>query len=325
MNQLTTTRSAGDVEPFDPNIRGVLGSSLYPGAKPASIDMVLDYCRAAKLNPLLKAVHIVPMSVRLPNGNYEYRDVIMPGIAHYRIQADRTGFYLGKTEPEFGPEQTRKWGSTECTFPAWCKVTVKRRVGQHVAEFTAVEFWLENFATAGRDKPYPNAMWSKRPFGQLHKCAEAQALRMAFPELLGGTNSAEEMEGKVIDAAELRDVTPAPAETKAETAKKRSRAAKAQLDGFAGKETPAEDADSSGDAAAIPEMPKATKTKLDAGKWGAAFTWISKTIGTLPAERRQEFAEAWAGVIILARDHNEEGAATVKQLCDDHGVTIDAS
>ena len=42
-------------------------------------------------------------------------------------------------------------------------------------------------------------MWKKRPFGQLEKCAEALALRKAFPEAVGAQPTAEEMEGRVID------------------------------------------------------------------------------------------------------------------------------
>lgn len=38
-------------------------------------------------------------------------------------------------------------------------------------------------------------MWAKRPYGQLAKCAEAQALRKAFPEV-GSMPTAEEMAGK---------------------------------------------------------------------------------------------------------------------------------
>jgi hypothetical protein len=39
-------------------------------------------------------------------------------------------------------------------------------------------------------------MWARRPRGQLKKCAEAQALRMAFPEAVGAAPTAEEMEGR---------------------------------------------------------------------------------------------------------------------------------
>ena len=42
-------------------LTNVLRSSLYPGASPESIKMVLGYCRAAGLDPMQKPVHIVPM------------------------------------------------------------------------------------------------------------------------------------------------------------------------------------------------------------------------------------------------------------------------
>jgi hypothetical protein len=52
--------------------------------------MALDYCRARQLDPLLKPVHLVPMSVKdSRTGKSEWRDVVMPGIGLYRIQADR--------------------------------------------------------------------------------------------------------------------------------------------------------------------------------------------------------------------------------------------
>ncbi len=31
----------------------------------------------------------------------------------------------------------------------------------------------------------PNKMWKQRPYGQIGKCAEAAALRRAFPEEIG--------------------------------------------------------------------------------------------------------------------------------------------
>lgn len=181
----------------------VLQSSLYPGAAPASIKLVIGYCKAAGLDPMQKPVHIVPM---WDSKARQTRDVVMPGVGLYRTQAARTGC-AGISEPEFGPDRTESIGGQTITFPAWCRVTVKRRQANGaVDEFTAREFWLENYAVKGGQEKStaPNAMWTKRPYGQLAKCAEAQALRKAFPEI-GGQASAEEMEGKAID-----DAGPAP-------------------------------------------------------------------------------------------------------------------
>jgi phage recombination protein Bet len=179
-------------------LMSVLQNSLYPGAKPESIKLVLGYCKAAGLDPMQKPCHIVPISVKQGDG-YAMRDVVMPGIGLYRTQASRTGEYAGVTEPEFGPTKTLKVGEFSLDYPEWCRVTVKRRLdaGQ-IVEFTANERWLENYATQKRDSSIPNAMWKRRPFAQLAKCAEAQALRKAFPEL-GAAPTADEMEGKPLD------------------------------------------------------------------------------------------------------------------------------
>lgn len=176
-----------------------LQNSVYPGAKRESVELVLGYCRAQRLDPLQKPVHIVPM---WDKNLKSMRDVIMPGIGLYRVQSSRTGEHAGTSEPVFGPMVARKWGDFKLDFPEWCKVTVSRVLGGHVYDFTAIEYWEENYATAGKDTTAPNAMWKKRPRGQLAKCAEAQALRKAFPEL-GAAPTAEEMEGKTFELDEL--------------------------------------------------------------------------------------------------------------------------
>lgn len=178
------------------NVWNSLKNSIFPGAKDESIKMVIDYCQARNIDPLLKPVHIVPMSVKDERGNYIMRDVIMPGIALYRILAARDGTYVGIDEPIFGEEITQKVGSINIIFPKWCKISVKKLVHGNIVNFTSVEYWIENYANKGKD-PTPNAMWQKRPYGQLAKCAEAQALRKAFPDILGQQYTAEEMEGKV--------------------------------------------------------------------------------------------------------------------------------
>lgn len=196
-------------------IRSALKSSLYPGASDESVDMVLAYCQAGGLDPMTKPVHIVPMWIpEKKEGNRVVRpgcmqDVIMPGIELYRTKAHRTGEYAGQDEAEFGPVVSATLSGVSVTFPEWCRVTVYRLAGGQRVPYSAKVYWLESYATAKRDTDAPNAMWKKRPFGQLEKCAEALALRKAFPEAVGAQPTAEEMEGKslVIEAS----ATPAAA------------------------------------------------------------------------------------------------------------------
>lgn len=150
----------------------VLQTSIYPGAMFSSIKLAVAYCRAAQLDPMQKPVHIVPM---YDKASKSMRDVIMPGVGLYRIQAARTGEYAGMSDPEFGPDVTERIGNIEITYPKWCRVSVKRQLANGtIAEFSAVEFWKENYATKGRDDSTPNAMWTKRPYGQISKCFDSE-------------------------------------------------------------------------------------------------------------------------------------------------------
>ena len=186
-----------------------LQNSVYPGAADESILMVVDYCKALKLDPMQKPVHIVPMSVK-QGDKYQMRDVVMPGIGLYRIQASRSGDLAGTSSPEFGPDITGQLGSVEITYPLWCKVSVTKLIDGRLVEFTACEFFTENYATKNRNDQSPNAMWAKRPYAQLAKCAEAQALRKGWPEI-GQQPTFEEMEGKTTHV--VKDITPKNSKT----------------------------------------------------------------------------------------------------------------
>jgi len=187
-------------------IRTALKTSLYPGASDEAVDMVLAYCQAGGLDPMTRPVHVVPMWVpEKKQGNRVIspagmRDVIMPGIELYRTKAHRTGQYAGQDEAEYGSTVTETLGGVQVRYPEWCKVTVYRHTNGHRVPYSAKVYWLETYATAKRDTDAPNAMWKKRPWGQLEKCAEALALRKAFPEAVGAQPTAEEMEGKSLDA-----------------------------------------------------------------------------------------------------------------------------
>ena len=174
-----------------------LVDAVFPLAKEASsVILALSYCRARKLDPFKKPVHIVPM------WNSQLKrmvETVWPGIGELRTTAFRTGQYAGRDEAKYGETRRAKLGSIEIEYPEWCQVTVYRLLGGQRLPFPGPRvYWMESYATQARDSSEPNAMWKRRPFGQLDKCAEAAALRAAFPEEIGNEYAAEEMEGQTM-------------------------------------------------------------------------------------------------------------------------------
>lgn len=190
-----------------------LCKSLYPGANPNSVLMVVDYCAARRLDPLKKPCHIVPMRVKdAKSGNYEWRDVVMPGIYEYRTTAQRTGEYLGHSKPAYGPMVT--FAGVEA--PEWCDITAYRwnASANMRVEFPVTVYFREVVATKnGGDA---NDRWSKAPIQMLTKCAEAAALREAFPDEIGGEQTAEEMDGQRAHVIDVETLRPAPSLVKPE-------------------------------------------------------------------------------------------------------------
>lgn len=164
-----------------------------------SVCLALSYCRARKLDPFKKVVHIVPMWSSVQKRMVE---TVWPGVAELRTTAFRTTEYAGHDPVEYGPDKEEQVGSATIKFPEWCRMTVHRIVHKHIRAFPGPRvYWTESYAQTKRDDQTPNAMWKKRPYGQLEKCAEAAALRAAFPEEIGNEYAAEEMEGKIMDNA----------------------------------------------------------------------------------------------------------------------------
>jgi phage recombination protein Bet len=190
----------------------VLTDAIWPSAKtPESIKLAIDYCRARKLDPFKRPVHIVPMY------NSQLRcevETVWPGISELQTTAARTGEWAGMDEPKWGETITQtftgrikekvrgsnreEWVDAEVTltFPESCTVTVYRMIKGQRCAFSEPVYWLETYATRNKWVELPNSMWERRSRGQLLKCAKAASLRAAFPEELGSQYAAEEMEGK---------------------------------------------------------------------------------------------------------------------------------
>lgn len=148
----------------------VLKSSKFKGFTDAEVKYAGAVCQHLQLNPLLNQIHFVKRG-----------QVITPqvGIDGFRLTAERTGKYAGSDEPTFeGP----------ASAPTKATVTVYKMMEGQRCAFTASARWSEYYPGPANDH-----MWKKMPFNQLAKCAEALALRKAFPAELGSLRTDEEM------------------------------------------------------------------------------------------------------------------------------------
>jgi phage recombination protein Bet len=139
------------------------------GCSDDELALFLYTCKRTGLDPLARQIYAIKRSNKM---------TIQTGIDGYRLIADRTGKLAGISDYVFDSEEGK--------FPPKATVTVKKLLpdGQ-IAEFTATARWGEYNAGT--------STWQKMPFLMLGKCAEALALRKAFPADLSGVYTAEEM------------------------------------------------------------------------------------------------------------------------------------
>lgn len=185
-----------------------LCEAIYPSAKTTEgVVMALAYCKARNLDVMKRPCHVVAI---YDKDKKRYVDTIWPGIAELRMTAFRTGQYAGKAPTQFGPMVEEQIGRLKIRYPEWAQVTVQRLVGGQIIPFCGpTVYWKETYASCKRDDPTPNDMWAKRPSGQLEKCAEAAALRMAFPEEMNTDFAAEEVnERRVISPEAIKAARP---------------------------------------------------------------------------------------------------------------------
>lgn len=182
-NAIALRQTSSDLISFDDKKRALIRTTLARDLDNNEFDLFISIASARGLDPVLNQIHAVKRAM-----DGAKKMVIQIGIDGYRLTASRTGEHAGTDEPEFTYNSEGKILKS--------KVTVYRMVSGMKCHYVGIAHWDEFFP--GEKQGF---MWRKMPHNQLAKCAEAQALRKAFPGDLGGTYIPEELEREVIDVS----------------------------------------------------------------------------------------------------------------------------
>lgn len=171
---------------FDPRVVDIVRSIVAPDLDDIELAYFLRDCTRRGLDPLARQAYAFKSA--------KGKVTTVVGIDGFRAIAQATGEYRGQTPPEF--TDGTSWSDMPLADPS---KLVAARVGVLRAGFDAPVV-----ATAVlREHAQRTDPWRRMPHVMLAKCAEAQALRRAFPHQLSGAYTQEELH----DAPDAIDVT----------------------------------------------------------------------------------------------------------------------
>ena len=183
---------------FTPDQVDLIKRTICKDSTNDELKLFLHVAKKSKLDPFAKQIHAVKRYTK--NGPVMS---IQVGIDGYRLIAHRSGLCAGITDATF-TYKVDIHGKASRHIDA-ASVIVKKIVAGMVCEFTATAYW---------DEYYPGErmghMWHQRPKGQLAKCAEALALRKAFPNELSGLYTEEEMAKADMEAEREEEMVTRP-------------------------------------------------------------------------------------------------------------------
>jgi len=168
----------------------IMGVDARGKARPLE-DMLffLNVAKKLSLDPTLRQIYPV---YRWDSRMGRERMIIQTGIDGFRLVAQRSKQYGGQDDPAYKVEEVYDPISGENKKQLVATVTVYKMVEGERMPVTASARWHE-YAQKKKDGHYMD-MWANMPYNQLGKCAEALALRKAFPQDLSGIYISEEMD-----------------------------------------------------------------------------------------------------------------------------------
>jgi len=177
-----TVRMVSEMTGYAPTDIALVSKTVAVGASLQELAVFLHSCRALGLDPLLRQAYWI---------RRQGKGTLQVGIDGFRAIAERSGAYAGAESIEHRGQIEWTYKGKKHIVPELARATVWKIVAGHKSAFVGEAYWTE-FVPSGEAEAF---QWARMPKHMLGKCAEAQALRRAFPAQLGNLGLADDIDG----------------------------------------------------------------------------------------------------------------------------------